>query len=393
MAPTLRGIHRVCTCSRCGQEVAIGRHYADTKGSGDVRFYRKTFCPSCGLTPLDLSHTKEIRGDRVRANKAAYLVRSPARWEIVVLRLFGTYFIKRLLGLPGEDILIHDGDLYVNGELQRKTYAQAKRMRVRIFSPLPCTRGRGEGEGPGFLAVQTPSPPAPLPLSTGGEGRNTLLSFDTAKCEPLRDEYAYNAGQHADSECVHDFMVETEIEATGAGSLALRLCDGHDWVEVRLPVGIAQASEAKAWPLNEPEKARRLSASNDKRMHRPGQRYRVEMAFVDRRLTVMIDDQPWLEIDLPEAKVRDGVARPFQLHADGVQATMHSFRLYRDVHYGQQGNQAVHGKMVRLGVDQYFVLGDNSPHSEDSRHWPDEGRVPAASLIGPLIDSTASRAP
>jgi hypothetical protein len=67
-----------------------------------------------------------------------------------------------------------------------------------------------------------------------------------------------------------------------------------------------------------------------------------------------------------------------------VRATLHAFRLYRDVHYGQQGKQAVHGKMVRLGVDQYFFLGDNSPHSEDSRFWPDEGRVPWADLIGPV---------
>jgi signal peptidase I len=320
------------------------------------------------LTPLDVTDTDEIPGDRVIVNKAAYRVRSPSRWEIVVLRLFGSAYIKRLLGLPGEEILIHDGDLYVNGQLQRKTYAQARRVRVLIFDQdkmpaMTAAKNRWEFDPPRTLdkngAIHLDGTVTPASLAYQN------LSLETGKCEPLRDEYAYNAGVHADSECVHDFLIETEIEPTkGAGSLALRLCDGHDWVEVHLPIAIPDSTN---------------------RILRVGQRYRVEMAFVDRRMSVTIDHQLWHEIDLPEAKQRNGVTRPFLIQADGVRATLHSFRLYRDVHYGQQGKQAVRGKMVRLGVDQYFVLGDNSPHSEDSRHWPNEGRVSFADLIGPLM--------
>jgi signal peptidase I len=35
-----------------------------------------------------------------------------------------------------------------------------------------------------------------------------------------------------------------------------------------------------------------------------------------------------------------------------------------------------------LGPDQYFVLGDNSPNSHDSRFWPDGGVVPAKNVLG-----------
>src|SRR5439155_15979754 len=73
---------------------------------------------------------------------------------------------------------------------------------------------------------------------------------DSGKCEPLRDEYAYNGGLHADSECVHDFLIETEIEATGRGALSLRLCDGRDWVEVVVPVGANRSVEVFAWPID-----------------------------------------------------------------------------------------------------------------------------------------------
>jgi signal peptidase I len=76
-----------------------------------------------------------------------------------------------------------------------------------------------------------------------------------------------------------------------------------------------------------------------------------------------------------------------------VQANLRHFRLYRDVHYGQQGSNAVRGKSVHLGMDQYFMLGDNSPNSEDSRFWPDAGRVEAACLVGPVIQVYASKPP
>ncbi len=211
-------------------------------------------------------------------------------------------------------------------------------------------------------------------------------SASAKKCEAIRDEYAYNGGVHADSECVHDFLIETEIDVTaGVGALSLRLCDGSDWVEVLLPVGAARAVEAFAWPMLEPEGMRKLAESEHGFALRAGQRCRVELAFVDRRLSLALDGKLQLSIDLPAVKQRGGVERPFQAQADGVLVSLHGFRLHRDVHYGQQGTNGVRGRSVRLGVDQYFLLGDNSPNSEDSRFWADQGRVEAASLVGSAL--------
>jgi Signal peptidase, peptidase S26 len=234
-------------------------------------------------------------------------------------------------------------------------------------------------------------------LSLDGRNSECTLTYrhfllESGKCEPLRDEYAYNGGLHADSECVHDFLIDTEIETSaGRGSLALRLCDGHDWVEVLLPVGASKAVEAFAWPVGVPQQTRKLADTDKRQSLRAQQRYRVELAFVDRRLSLAVDGQVWLSTDLPEAKKRKGVERPFQAQADGVQVNLRQFRLYRDVHYGQQGTNAVRGKSVRLGVNQYFMLGDNSPNSEDSRFWPDDGRVEKAALVGPLTRVPGSR--
>jgi signal peptidase I len=114
-----------------------------------------------------------------------------------------------------------------------------------------------------------------------------------------------------------------------------------------------------------------------------GRTYHVEMAFVDRRLTLAVDGRcPLAAVDLPPVARRPDVIRPVTLGAKGVRVVVRGFRLYRDVHYTQAGSNGVRGKAVHLAAGQYFVLGDNSPNSEDSRFWPDGGVVPADSLVG-----------
>jgi signal peptidase I len=380
MAPGLRGQHRVCRCLRCGSEVVVGRASTDRDGSGHSRYYRKAFCPLCGAPPASWNDSSERAGDQVTVNKAAYLLRTPKRWEVIVFRLLGTFYIKRLLGLPGEELLIHDGDLYVNGTLGRKSLDETRRMRVLLFAqehaPAEGWGARWEGASAAMTTLDVDGKRAPHMLTY----RN--YSLDTQKCEPIRDECAYNGGAHAGSECVHDFLIETDVQVTaGHGGLSLRLCDGHDWVEARLALGTAGALEFFSWPIDRPGEMKKLGDT----MCQPGTRFHLEFAFVDRRVTLAIDGNRVLEADLPEAKQRAGVVRPFQVEAHSVCATMQRFRLFRDLHYGQQGINAVRGNAVRLGPDQYFVLGDNSPQSEDSRYWADGGRIEASFLVGPVL--------
>jgi signal peptidase I len=383
MAPALRGHHRVAVCPCCGKEVVVGRAAADAEGSGQARFYRKAFCQNCGLFPIPLGAAPEVPGDKILVDRTAFLLRAPTRWEIVVFRLLGSFYIKRVLGLPGEEMLIHDGDVYVNGELLRKTFAEARRMALLIFDQEHAQAERWECQ-PGAKGMRGVIDLDGLASPSTATYRN--YSSATKKCEAIRDEYAYNGGVHADSECVHDFLIETEIEAAaGVGALSLRLCDGGDWVEVLLPIGEARPVEAFAWPMPEPGQTRKLGESERPFAVRPGQRCRVELALVDRRLSLLLDGKQWLSADLPAVKERAGVERPFQVQADGVRVGLHGFRLYRDVHYGQQGTNGVRGKSVRLGADQLFLLGDNSPNSEDSRFWPDQGRIDAATLVGAAL--------
>ncbi len=56
--------------------------------------------------------------------------------------------------------------------------------------------------------------------------------------------------------------------------------------------------------------------------------------------------------------------------------------IFKTTHYVNQGDYGQAGEPVRVPNDMYYVLGDNSEHSLDSRFW---GFVPKSLLIGRAI--------
>ena len=111
-----------------------------------------------------------------------------------------------------------------------------------------------------------------------------------------------------------------------------------------------------------------------------GKTYRVEMAFVDRRVSVAVDGHEYFSFDLPAAGRRPDVTSPFRLGADGATVAFRHVKLYRDIYY-RPGDRHAGAEPYQLGPDEYFMLGDNSANSDDSRSWQIPG-VPERNFLG-----------
>lgn len=65
-------------------------------------------------------------GDNLIADKVTYRFRDPERFEIIVFPYEyeeGTYYIKRIIGLPGETVYIdEDGNIWIDGEILEEHY-------------------------------------------------------------------------------------------------------------------------------------------------------------------------------------------------------------------------------------------------------------------------------
>ncbi|MEO1496124.1 MAG: signal peptidase I [Planctomycetota bacterium] len=149
MAPTLMGAHHDVDCRECGQRYRINGSTLDSTVQAVTRDLGPSgrrsaqgrqaiagaavvagVCPSCRyLMPIDEDGLERYTppgdappgdylrypGDRLVVNKYAYSFRDPERWDVVVFKYPGNAtrnYIKRLVGLPGEELRVLHGDLY-----------------------------------------------------------------------------------------------------------------------------------------------------------------------------------------------------------------------------------------------------------------------------------------
>ena len=66
-------------------------------------------------------------GDNLIVEKVSYRFREPKRFEIVVFPYRyeeDVFYIKRIIGLPGETVQIQDGDIYIDGEILEEDFGK-----------------------------------------------------------------------------------------------------------------------------------------------------------------------------------------------------------------------------------------------------------------------------
>jgi signal peptidase I len=116
MAPTILGRHLRSTCPACG---AIG--YISSAGIDEYSLAEELgICGTCLRASLmPIANKTRFTSDSLLAAKFL----EPRRWDLIVFRNpedGSTVYVKRLVGLPGEEVAIRDGDVWIDGARAEK---------------------------------------------------------------------------------------------------------------------------------------------------------------------------------------------------------------------------------------------------------------------------------
>ena len=400
MAPTLLGWHRELVCPSCHAVFVIGIEDEGQTGAA--------ICPNCGNRNLDDCPSIECGGDRVLVEKFLFGFRRPRRWEVAVFHFPGEpsqAYVKRVVGLPGDLIRIKEGDVVVNDRLARKSLAEFRAMRILLhdsrFQPqdaavYPRWVFRSDAAAGGRAAESTWSRQGSRFVHAAGAlpGSSTddwlvYKHWDAGRGNygGITDFHGYNGSEPRELNEVKDLGIEARVTlGPSVESISIALCSGFDRFLLRIPTAAAGEMEllrnGQTIPLS--NRSNLISAKGVQ-----PRTLVLEAAVMDGRFQAAIDSQLLFDpFDFDDAASRGSTSNcPLEFGVRGGAAEVSEIRVYRDIYYtGMLANtpKQPHGLRsgVQLGVDEFFVLGDNSSVSNDSRFWSDGPVVRGSMFVG-----------
>jgi signal peptidase I len=474
MAPTLLGAHMRFRCPDCGYRFEMNYQGIDN-GTDDVSIPRSAgankvysiICPNCGYRlprvdpsdPANQATDPAIRyGDRILVLKYLYLLQDPHRWDVVVFKSpndpvhfdYTQNYIKRLIGLPNDSIMILDGDIYVGKgddlnsfKVQTKPYNVQQALWRIVYDNDFYPRGQSRTLTDAYGNPRDNDPPFQQPWKTSegqtgwqigdgtpghrdfkfsSESGSANLTFD-ATANPnkfaLTDWLAYDVsemqgpGSEPDTYLNHPIPSDNNVSdvklafyyqrTAGDGPLRVQLTKNDHLFETQINSSTVTLL-MDGNPITSPAPI-------------PGDRslMHVEMINADYRVAVRINDQELLATTdqqyhpdmrklLDDFRHRAKSEKPvIRLIGENQSCDITHLGLWRDIYYLNRDRAGRPLKaspdefpfqLMRLGPDEFFVLGDNSYVSLDARYWDDpidlphenlrveSGRVPRRFMLG-----------
>lgn len=411
MADTLRGAHFRLVCPACSHEFNFRFHSEDSirneviphtkqnthKG---INYNHIPVCPMCG-TKIENSKRWVNNGDRILVLKYLYHFSEPQRWDVVVFKnpsLPLENYIKRLIGRPGETVQIQDGDIYIDGTIQRKPehvqdvlWICAYHSDYQIPTEQSSNRIKEDWDNP-FVPSHANSAwafhPNTRSFQFAGSDLPDVMRFKPRRIQKFTQSFcAYNGQAYDSSAIVSDLKLSGLLTPdTSEGNVAILLGKYGRTYKANIHFN-GECSICEVDPL-EGTTIRQIAAKQYPAMT-PGKVVEVSFAIVDHTFQLRVGTEDPLEHNGPNDPEDWGYDfNPQQPQCPTIavsgQGSAFQFKqvaIFRDVHYtNSQGSNKPgrgtegQGNEYTLKKDEFFVLGDNSPQSHDSRFWELPGK-------------------
>jgi len=299
---------------------------------------------------------REVEGDRILVDRSVYQLEDPQRWDVVVFRYplkKSENYIKRLVGLPGEEILLAGGNVYVKEgtvfQVARKPEDVQEALWQEIF-PEEDGETRSVRTWIGLEGTRLD-----FPLEEDGfrilpAGEEGWARFDRRL-----------SARRKSSEGMGDGKLEfTAIPAAGVKSVHLEWTWGKERFLLTLTL-----SDGKAVLLRNEKTAAQGTA-----VLPPEESSRVVFAHVDGRVSLSLDGDEVLacEYNPPCLRSPAELGAYLSIGVFGGELECREVAVYRDIYHFNEGVLGP-GRSLTIGPEQFLVLGDNSLTSKDSRLW------------------------
>jgi type IV secretory pathway protease TraF len=387
MAPAFLGAHYRVTCDDCRFPFACDA--TDVPASGRV------VCPNCGFRDNEL-HVEDLQpGDAVMIDRWKAWWQSPARGDVIAVRQPENPdepLIKRIAALPGERLEIRGGDLYVGGQLVRKSLREFCSSRILVhdnaFRPskspnLPPRwqpadlNSRWDTDGSAFRIASDANAAPVWDWLEYHHWACTQTPAPRSRLVPVLDNDSFNQNQSRQLNEVRDVILTCRVQINGQGRLALVAVDGSDRFEAVLDASQLQVELLKdgSLVLHAPVAAEALRGQIDIEFGLCDQQ--VLLSLAGRRLVVHAYGRT--------SGSKSEVLHPLAIGASDLGVQISNLCVWRDIYYLEPlGTSRPWQAEQPLASDQYALLGDNPPVSIDARHWPGSSRTSGSEIIGPV---------
>ncbi len=408
MTPALAGPNVRIQCTATGEELRLPALALPHE-------LRKLICPLCGAS-AKVVERRVASGDKLLVDRATFQFRSPHRFEPVVVRRLNDdgkleTVVKRIVGLPGESVQIKQGDVFIDGRRYAKSLHELKRLARPIvdFQHLALAQSNGREPHASDSAWHWPG------ASSWDDNRQSFVidggQFGFSLGDVLNERAMPDDGEFKDQPLasiaeswnqlftvradqtapIHDLLLTIDelrvaLDARNqevAPSLNLQLGNGRDTLALTI------------WPGTRKWLAERNGAELGS-----GQVFETvdlaagaqfDLAIVDGTLQASFGGQELFRFDSETDRGTPPAGESFfglTAKADGCRVELAGLRILADLAYSAPsglGPRAGLDEAFQLGENEYFVLGDNTAISDDSRFWR-KPAVSAAQIIGrPLL--------